>query len=150
MNLEYFMNEAYNEACKAYELDEVPVGAVVVYDNKIIGRGFNSVEESNHSTNHAEIKAITQAQDYLGDWRLNGCSLFTTLEPCIMCAGAIIQSRIENLYYAAKDENRGFAGSVLNILNDDIFNHKVNVVNGIMEEESRALLLKFFRKKREK
>lgn len=150
MDLEYFMNEAYKEALKAYEKDEVPVGAVVVYKNKIIGRGFNNVEESKHSTNHAEIKAIVEAQDFMGDWRLNGCSLFTTLEPCIMCSGAIIQSRIENLYYAAKDENRGFAGSVLNILDDDIFNHKVNVMNGIMEEESRELLLKFFREKREK
>lgn len=148
MDLEYFMDKALEQARLALDRDEVPVGAVVVLDGKIIGAGYNTVESSNHSMEHAEMNAIRQAQDYLGDWRLTGAYLFTSLEPCIMCAGAIINSRIDTLVYAADDKNRGFAGSVLNIVDDSIFNHRVNVISGIKQEEASKILKDFFKDKR--
>ncbi|MCT1796164.1 nucleoside deaminase [Helcococcus kunzii] len=148
MDLNYFMNEAIIEANKALLCGEVPVGAVVVYDGKIIGRGHNVVETSKHAVKHAEIMAIMQAEDYLNDWRLDGAYLFTTLEPCIMCAGAIIHSRIKTLVYGAKDTQRGFAGSILNIVDDSIFNHRVEVISGIKEIECSKIINDFFRSRR--
>lgn len=149
MNLEFFMNEALIEANRALASGEVPVGAVVVLNDKIIGRGHNTVEASKHSFAHAEINAIKEAQDYIGDWRLDGAVLFTTLEPCAMCAGAIINSRLATLVYGAKDEKRGFAGSVLNLLDDKIFNHRVDVIAGIKQEEARKIIIDFFKERRE-
>lgn len=148
MDLDFYMNKAIEQANIALLKGEVPVGAIVVYDGKIIGLGHNNVETSKHSVEHAEINAIKMAQDYIGDWRLNDCYLFTTLEPCIMCAGAIIQSRIKTLVYGAKDSQRGFAGSVLNIVNDDIFNHRVEVISGVKEDECKKILLDFFKERR--
>lgn len=148
MDLDFYMNKAIEQANIALSKGEVPVGAIVVYDGKIIGLGYNNVETSKHSVEHAEINAIKMAQDYIGDWRLNDCYLFTTLEPCIMCAGAIIQSRIKTLVYGAKDSQRGFAGSVLNIVNDDIFNHRVEVISGVKEDECKKILLDFFKERR--
>lgn len=150
MDLEFYMNEAIKQANIAREMGEVPIGAVVVLNGEIIGYGHNNVENSNHSFEHAEINAIKMAQDHIGDWRLNDCYLFTTLEPCIMCAGAIIQSRIKILVYGAKDLQRGFAGSVINVVDDDIFNHKVEVITGIKEEECKKIILDFFRERRQK
>lgn len=150
MDLEFYMNEAIKQANIAREKGEVPIGAVVVLNKEIIGYGHNNVETSKHSFEHAEINAIKMAQDYIGDWRLNECYLFTTLEPCIMCAGAIIQSRIKTLIYGAKDPQRGFAGSVLNIVDDDIFNHKVGVITGIKEDECKKIINDFFRERRQK
>lgn len=150
MDLDFYMGQAIEEAQKAYDLDEVPVGAVVVKDGQIIGRGYNSVESSKHAFEHAEIMAIKEAEDFLGDWRLDGAVLFTTLEPCIMCAGAIIHSRIKTLVYGASDDQRGFAGSILNIVDDSIFNHRVDVVARVRDRECRELLNKFFREKRSK
>lgn len=150
MDLEYFMKEAIKEAKIAYEKDEVPVGAVVVVDGKIIGRGHNLVENSKHAFKHAEIVAIKNAEDNIGDWRLDNAYLFTTIEPCVMCSGAILHSRIKTLVYGASDTQRGFAGSVLNIMDDDIFYHKVEVISGILEHECRNLMVNFFREKRRK
>lgn len=150
MDLEYFMDQALKEARKAFEENEVPVGAIVVLDGKIIGRGYNTVESSKYSFAHAEINAIKEAQDYLGDWRLNGAYLFTTLEPCIMCCGAIIHSRIDTLVFAAQDTNRGFAGSVMNLLDHKSLNHKVKIIPNIKEKEASSLLREFFKEKREK
>lgn len=150
MDFEYYMNEAIKEAKKAIEYDEVPVGAIVVLDGKIIGRGHNFVENSNHAFEHAEIMAIKDAEDTVGNWRLEGAYLFTTLEPCVMCAGAIIHSRIKTLVYGAKDNQRGFAGSILNIVDDGIFNHRVEVVSGIKKEECSSLINDFFKSKRKK
>lgn len=150
MDLEYFMNEAIEEAKKALNNDEVPIGAVVVLDSKIIGRGHNMVETNNHAFEHAEINAIKEAEDYIGDWRLDGAVLFTTLEPCIMCAGAIIHSRIKTLVFGAKDVQRGFAGSILNVVDDGIFNHRVEVVSGIKSQECKELIDNFFKEKRKK
>ena len=150
MDLEFYMNEAIKQANIAKKKGEVPIGAIVVFNGDIIGYGHNNVENSNHSFEHAEINAIKMAQDYIEDWRLNECYLFTTLEPCIMCAGAIIQSRIKTLVYGAKDPQRGFAGSVLNVVNDDIFNHKVEVITGIKEYDCKQIILEFFRERRQK
>lgn len=150
MDLEFYMNEAIIEAEKALECGEVPVGAVVVYNGEIIGRGHNYVETSKHAIKHAEIVAIMQAEEYLDDWRLDEAYLFTTLEPCIMCAGAIIHSRIKTLVYGAKDTQRGFAGSILNLVDDSIFNHRVEVVSGIKEYECRKIINDFFKKKRKR
>ena len=148
MNLEYFMQEAINEANKAKDLGEVPIGAVVVLNGQIIGRGHNLVETSKYAVDHAEIIAIKQAEDFVGDWRLDGAYLFTTLEPCVMCAGAIIHSRIKTLVYGAKDIQRGFAGSILNIVDDSIFNHRVEVISGIKSEECSTLINNFFKERR--
>lgn len=150
MDLEYYMNEAIIEAEKALECEEVPVGAVVVYNGKIIGRGHNYVETSKHAIKHAEIVAIMQAEEYLNDWRLDGAYLFTTLEPCLMCAGAIIHSRIKTLVYGAKDPQRGFAGSILNLVDDSIFNHRVEVISDIKESECRKIINDFFKTKRKR
>lgn len=143
-----FMSEALNQAKIAYEKEEVPVGAVVVLDGEVIGRGHNNVESSNHAFEHAEIMAIKEAEDNIGDWRLEKAILFSTLEPCVMCAGAIVHSRIKTLVYGAKDVQRGFAGSILNIVDDSIFNHRVDVISGVLEEECSKIIKKFFEKRR--
>ena len=144
-----FMYAALMEAEKAFEDEEVPVGAVVVYNNRIIGRGFNQVEMLKDPTAHAEMIAITAAANNLGEKFLTECDLYVTLEPCVMCTGAIINSKIRNLYFAAADPKSGACGSVHNIAEENKLNHKVNVFQGIYSEESKNLLLSFFNSKRE-
>ena len=146
---ENFMQAAIKEAKKAYEKLEVPVGAVIVKDGKIISRGYNIKEEKKDTTKHAEIIAIQKASKKLGGWRLNDCEMYVTLEPCPMCAGAIIQSRIKKVYIGAMDEKTGACGSVLNLFEDYEFNHKVEIETGILEIECNELLKKFFKELRE-
>jgi tRNA(adenine34) deaminase len=142
------MKEALREAQKALAEDEVPVGAVVVYKEKIIGRGYNQVERLKDPTAHAEILALTSAANYLRTKWLNGASLYVTIEPCSMCAGALVLSRIKHLYFGAKDPKAGACGSVVNIANHRKLNHHIKFTSGILEEESSSLLRDFFKKKR--
>ncbi len=138
-----FMIQALKEAKKAYDLNEVPVGCVIVKDNKIISRAHNKRELSQDSTGHAEIIAIKKACKKIGSWRLNDCDIYVTLEPCSMCSGAIIQSRIRNLYFGAFDYKTGAAGSVLDLFSYT-FNHKVNVISGVNQIQCEDILKKFF------
>jgi tRNA(adenine34) deaminase len=142
------MHAALSEAENAMEADEVPIGAVVVFENKIIGRGYNQVESLNDSTAHAEILAITAASNSLKNKSLHNCDIYITLEPCIMCAGAILLSKLKNVYIGADEPKFGACGSIYNLLNDDKYNHKPNVFTGLFENESKTLLQDFFRKKR--
>lgn len=145
---EFFMKKALEEAQKAYELDEVPVGAVVVRNGEIIAAGHNLRESAKDATAHAEMIAIRSACEALGGWRLPGCELYVTLEPCAMCSGAILQARIEKLCIGAMDPKAGAAGSVLNLFEDYHFNHRCEVVRGMMEAECSLILKTFFRRKR--
>jgi len=140
------MFSALQEAEKALEEKEVPVGAVVVKDNKIIGRGFNQVERLKDATAHAEMIAITSASNHIGNWRLSDCSIYVTLEPCIMCTGALLASRMKNLYFSTFDPKFGASGSVHNLAEYSRTNHKINVYSGIYAEESKNLLKTFFSK----
>ncbi len=144
-----FMKAAYKEAKKAELENEVPVGAVVVYQNKVIARAYNKREQMQSFHAHAEFLAMMKAAKKIGSWRLEDCDVYVTMEPCQMCAGAMIQSRIKNLYYGAKDPKAGAVGSVLNLM-EIPFNHQINVVSGMMAEESQELLKSFFKKLREK
>lgn len=146
---EKFMKEALKQAQKAYDKLEVPVGAVIVKDGKIIARAYNQKEEKNDTTNHAEILAIKKASKKLGSWRLLDCDMYVTLEPCSMCAGALIQSRIRKVYIGASDEKTGACGSVLNLLGDYKFNHKVEVEKGVLQEDCEKMLKAFFKELRE-
>ena len=141
---EHFMEEALKEAKKAYDKLEIPVGAVIVKDGKVIARGHNVKEEKRDTTKHAEIIAIQKASKKLDNWRLNDCEMYVTLEPCSMCAGAIIQSRIKKVYIGAMDEKTGACGSVLNLFKDYKFNHRVEEENGILKEECEKMLKSFF------
>ena len=145
---EYYMEQALKEAEKAYKKLEVPVGAVIVKDGKIIARGHNQKETKTDTTKHAEIIAIQKASKKLKSWRLTDCEMYVTLEPCTMCAGAIINSRIKKIYIGAMDEKTGAAGSVLNIFEDYTFNHKVEVEKGIKQEECENILKQFFKELR--
>ncbi len=145
-----FMFVALQEAERAFEENEVPVGAVVVKDNKIIGRGYNQVEKLKDATAHAEMIALTSAANHIGNWRLTECSIYVTLEPCIMCTGAMLSSRIKDLYFAAFDTKFGACGSVYNLANDGKTNHRINVYSGIYAEESGKLLQEFFNRLKEK
>ncbi len=145
-----FMYAALQEAEKAFEEDEVPVGAVIVHQNKIIGRGYNQIEKLKDSTAHAEMIAITAASNHLGNWRLNECEIYVTLEPCIMCTGALLSARINELYYGASDLKFGACGSIYNLAEEDKTNHKIKVYSGLLSKESEYLLKKFFEKKRDK
>ena len=147
---ENYMKEALKEAQKAFDKWEVPVGCVIVKDGKIIARAHNIKELSNDTTKHAEILAIQKASKKLGAWRLLDCDMYVTLEPCSMCAGAIINSRISNLYYGASDEKTGAVGSVLNLFDDYTFNHKVNYEKGILKDECENILKSFFKELRQK
>ena len=146
---EKFMKEALKQAEKAYEKLEVPVGAVIVKDNKIIARAYNQKETKNNTINHAEILAIEKASKKLNSWRLLDCEMYVTLEPCSMCAGALIQSRIKKVYIGAMDKKTGACGSVLNLLEDYKFNHKVEVETGVLKNECEEILKRFFRELRE-
>ncbi|MBD9159389.1 MAG: tRNA adenosine(34) deaminase TadA [Clostridiales bacterium] len=140
-----FMKQALKEAKKAYEKLEVPVGAVIVKDGKIIARAHNLKETKTDTTKHAEILAIQKASKKLESWRLLDCEMYITLEPCSMCAGAIINSRIKKIYIGALDEKTGAAGSVLNLFEDYKFNHKVEVEKGVMQKECENILKDFFK-----
>lgn len=147
---ELFMLEAIKEAKKAEELDEVPIGAVIVKDGEIIARAHNLRETEQMSTAHAELLAIEQACKATGFWRLENTTLYVTLEPCPMCAGAIMLSRVERIVYGASDPKGGCAGTLMNLLQDSRFNHQSEVVKGVLEEECGKLLSDFFRKIRKK
>ena len=144
-----FMLEALAQAKKAENAGEMPVGCVIVKDGRIIARGHNEREISHDPTAHAEIVAIRRAAEALGSWRLNGCALYVTLEPCPMCAGAIVQSRVEKLVFGAYDDAAGCAGSVYRITEDPAFNHFCKAEGGIMECECKAMIDEFFAGKRE-
>ena len=147
---ERFMKEALKEAKKAYDKLEVPVGCVIVKDGKIISRAHNLKETKKDTTKHAEILAIQKASKKLEAWRLLDCDMYVTLEPCSMCAGAIINSRIRNLYIGTMDKKTGAAGSVLNLFEDFTFNHKVTVQNGILKEQCEKILKDFFKELRKR
>ncbi len=146
---EYFMREALKEARKAYELNEVPVGAVIVRNGEIVGRGYNKRETEKLSISHAEINAIIDASKTLGGWRLTNCDIYVTLEPCLMCAGAIYQAKINNVYYGATDKRYGALDSLFRVY-DAKLNHEVNTVGGLLEEECSIILSEFFKKIRSK
>lgn len=147
---EYFMREALKEAKKAYKKEEVPIGAVIVLENKIISRGHNLRESKNNPLYHAEIIAIDKAAKKLKKWRLNGAKLYVTIEPCPMCIGAIINARIDLVAYGAKDEKAGACGSVINIPEIKKLNHKVIIKSGILEKECKNIIQEFFKKLRNK
>ncbi len=144
---ESYMSMALEEAQKAYDKKEVPIGAVIVCDGEVISRAHNTREASNRAVNHAEIIAINKANDKLQSWRLDRCTLYVTIEPCPMCAGAIIQSRIPKVVYGATDIKAGAHKSKLNLF-DLEFNHKVEVQSGVLEEESKNIIKKFFKELR--
>lgn len=143
-----FMEAALEQAQIALEQDEAPVGAVIVYDDRIIASAHNCVEESGDPTSHAELLAIREAAKIVGGWRLTGCSLYVTLEPCAMCAGAIIQSRIDNVYFGAYAPKSGCAGSLYDLLSEGKFNHTPHVEGGILEERCGSILTGYFSGKR--
>lgn len=149
MSHEKYMRIALEEAQKAYDKNEVPIGAIIVQNGEIISRAHNTREIDQSALAHAEIIAIQRANETLGSWRLDSCSLYVTIEPCQMCSGAIIQSRIENVYYGAIDLKSGAHQSILNLY-ELPFNHKVNVVSGILEEECSKLMTTFFKQLRSK
>jgi len=145
-----FMFAALQEAEQALDEDEVPVGAVVVHKNRIIGRGYNQVEKLKDATAHAEMIALTSALNTLSNWRLSECDIYVTLEPCIMCTGALLNSRIKNIFFAAFDPKFGACSSLYNLASEGKYNHKINVYSGIYASESENLLRSFFVKKRNK
>src|SRR5580692_566926 len=146
---DYFMGEALRQAAKAYEKGEVPVGAVIVRDGKIIARAFNQVEELNDATAHAEMLALTQAENAMGDWRLTDCTLYVTKEPCPMCAGAIVHTRLARVVFGANDPKAGAAGGAMNLLQFPTLNHRCEITSGLRQEECRTLLKDFFSEQRD-
>ena len=146
---QYFMREALRQAQKAYALDEVPVGAVVVREGKIIARAHNQVELLKDATAHAEMLALTQAEAAVSDWRLMDCALYVTKEPCAMCAGAVVHTRIRRVIFGCADSVAGAAGSVMNILRMHSLNHRCEITSGVLQNECAAILQEFFRKRRE-
>lgn len=144
----YWMQIALEEAKKAEEIGEVPIGAIIVRDGEVVGRGYNRREIDHDPTAHAELLAIREASHKLGGWRLLNSTLYVTLEPCPMCAGAIVQSRIDRVVYGASDPKAGCAGTLMNLLQEDRFNHQVETVSGVMEEECGQILKDFFRRLR--
>src|SRR6266446_1630867 len=145
----YFMGEALRQAARAYEGGEVPIGAVVVREGRIIGRAHNQVELLKDATAHAEMLALTQAEQVVGDWRLNDCTLYVTKEPCPMCAGAVVHVRLARVVYGVADPKAGAAGSALNLLQFPSLNHRCEITSGVREAECRALLQDFFLRQRQ-
>lgn len=141
---EKFMAAALKQARKAYDLGEVPIGCVIVRDGKIIARGYNRRNTDKNTLSHAEITAVNKASKVVGDWRLEGCELYVTLEPCQMCAGALVQSRIDRVVIGCMSPKSGCAGSVLNLLQMEEFNHQVEIETGVLEEKCSNLLTEFF------
>ncbi len=144
-----FMKAAIAQARKAEALDEVPIGCVIVYEGKIIARGYNRRNTDLNTISHAEMNAIRKASKKLGDWRLEGCTIYITLEPCQMCSGAIVQSRIDRCVIGAMNPKAGCAGSVMNLLQVAQFNHQVEITRGVLEKECSSMLSSFFRRLRE-
>ena len=142
---EKYMREALKQAKKAEKIDEVPIGCVIVYEDKIIARGYNRRNADKNTLSHAELIAIKKASKKLGDWRLEGCEMYVTLEPCQMCSGAIVQSRIDKVYIGCMNSKAGCAGSVLNLLQIDRFNHQVEIEKGILEDECSNIISSFFK-----
>ena len=147
---DYWMKQALIQADKAFKSKEIPVGAIVIKENKLIGRAYNQREQLNDPTAHAEIIAITAAANTLGDWRLNGCTLYVTKEPCSMCAGAIINARLDMIVFGCYDEAEGCCGSLYQLCGDPRFKTKVSVMGGVMENQSLSLLKEFFNSRRKK
>lgn len=145
---DYFMGEALRQAAKAYEADEVPVGAVIVREGRIIARAFNQVELLKDATAHAEMLALTQAEHAAGDWRLTDCTIYVTKEPCPMCAGAMVHTRLARVVFGAGDPKGGAAGGALNLLQFPTLNHRCEITSGLRLEECRALLRDFFSEQR--
>ncbi|MEE9162884.1 MAG: tRNA adenosine(34) deaminase TadA [Candidatus Neomarinimicrobiota bacterium] len=145
---ETYLRRALTEARAAFEAGEVPVGAVVVLESQVIGRGHNQRETLHDPTAHAEMLALTAAANHLGDWRLAGCTMYVTKEPCAMCAGALVNARVKRLVFGAWDEEAGAAGSLYQLCRDPRFNHQVEVHGGVLEGECRGLLETFFRRRR--
>jgi len=145
---EYYMNYAFREAERAFEEGEIPVGCIIVFQNSIIAKAHNQIETLKDPTAHAEIIAVTSAAEYLQSKVLAGCSMYVTLEPCVMCAGAIVLSKLENLFFGAYDFKSGACGSVFNVTNNDSLNHRVNVLGGVLDEKCREILKSFFDVKR--
>ncbi|MBT5846974.1 MAG: nucleoside deaminase [Verrucomicrobiales bacterium] len=148
MTDEYFMQDAIRQAVKAYEADEVPVGAVVVREGAVIARAWNQVELLKDATAHAEMIALTAAEAAVGDWRLTGCTLYVTKEPCPMCAGALVHCRIDRVVFGADDPKGGAAGGAMNLLQFPTLNHGCDITSGVMEPDCRSLLQTFFKEKR--
>ena len=147
---EKYRREAIRQAKKAYALNETPIGCVIVHEGKIIGRGYNRRNTDKSPLSHAEISAIKKASKKIGDWRLEDCTLYVTLEPCQMCAGAIVQSRIPRVVVGCMNPKAGCAGSILNILQMEQFNHQAELKTGVLEEECSGMMKQFFRELREK
>ena len=147
---EKYMREAIRQAKKAYAIDEVPIGCVIVYESKIIARGYNRRNTDKNTLSLAELIAIRKASKILGDWRLEGCTLYITLVPCLMCSGAIIQARVSEVVIGSMNGKAGCAGSVLNLLEMEAFNHQAAVTRGVLQEECSLMLSSFFRELREK
>ncbi len=145
-----YMKQAITQAKKAYKLNEVPIGCVIVYEGKVIGRGYNRRNTDKTSLGHAEITAIKKASRYMNDWRLEDCDLYVTLEPCQMCAGAIVQSRMRRVIIGSMNPKAGCAGSVLNLLQMQQFNHQVEITRGVLEETCSSMLSAFFRELRQR
>ena len=145
-----YMKEAIRQAQKARALEEVPIGCVIVYEDKIIARGYNRRNTDKNTLAHAELSAIRKASKKMGDWRLEGCTMYVTLEPCQMCAGALVQSRISRVVIGSMNPKAGCGGSVLNLLQMKEFNHQVDVDRGVLEQECSEMLSDFFRELREK
>jgi len=146
---EKYMKAAISQAKKALKLNEVPIGCIIVHNDKIIGRGYNRRNTDKTALGHAEITAIRKASKYLGDWRLEQCTMYITLEPCQMCSGAIVQARIPTVIIGAMNPKAGCAGSIINLLQMQQFNHQVEIEKGILEEECTSLLTSFFKELRE-
>lgn len=147
---EIYMGEAIKQAKRAYRREETPIGCVIVYQDKIIARGYNKRNMKKNTLAHAEILAINKASKVLGDWRLEDCTMYVTLEPCPMCAGAIVQARIPRVVIGSMNPKAGCAGSVLNLLQQDGLNHQVEVTKGVLAEECSGLMTSFFRELRKK
>ncbi len=147
---DYFMEQALRQAYRAFTAEEVPIGAIVVHDGHIIARAYNQVELLRDATAHAEMLAITQAEEALGDWRLTECALYVTKEPCPMCAGAMVNARLGRLIFGVGDPKKGAAGGVLNLVQMEVFNHQCATTKGVRDSECRALLQTFFTKQRQK
>lgn len=149
MDKEYYMKEAIRQARKAEKLMEVPIGCVIVYEEQVIARGHNRRNTDKNTLAHAEMRAIRKASKKLGDWRLEGCTMYVTLEPCQMCSGAIVQSRIDEVVIGCMNPKAGCAGSILNLLDVPAFNHQVKITQGVLEEECSKMMSTFFRRLRE-
>ena len=147
---ENYMSEALKEALKAGQEDEVPVGCVIVFDGKIIGRGHNRTIALQDPTAHAEVLAVTAASEHLGSWRLSGCTVYSTIEPCVMCAGALVLARVDRLVYGAPDPKFGACESLYNIVQDPKLNHRITVTSGTLKVQCAEIMQEFFRKKRSK